>query len=169
MVFATGTVRRLQPELALAIAPERSTIARLEQIIRQQHAHSYVAFSEWIALGFPVVNQTGVAWASRFDSMWALHGELWRARFDPSASKEWPIRRWVAHDFITGCPDLAVVDVRGTNYVAVLEAASPAFARAWSHYHAIAAFDGLVVYRRSAVGCINPWVAAGGPATSATN
>jgi hypothetical protein len=97
--------------------------------------------------------------------MWALKGELWRVRFDAAAAREWPIRRWVAHDFIMGCPDIAVVDTREgvVNYVGVLSASDPAFARAWSRYRQIAAFDGLVVYRRSAAGCIDPWIAAEAP------
>ena len=159
-MFSVAAGQRLAPQVALAMAPQQTAVDRLEAIIHQQHAHSYVAFSEWIALGFPVVNQTGVTWASRFDSMWALKAELWRARFDPKAAKDWPVLRWVVHDFITTCPDIAVADVRGVNYVDVLKDGSEAFARAWSHYRPIATFDGLVVYRRSASGCVNPWVAA---------
>jgi hypothetical protein len=162
MIFAVTTYQRLEPEVAEAVEPRDNTVARLEALIRKEHARTYIAFSEWIALGFPVVNNTGVAWASRFDSMWALKGELWRARFDPSASREWPVARWVAHDFIAGCPDIAVVDGReSTNYIGVLSASDPAFARAWSRYHQIAAFDGLTVYRRGKGGCIDPWVATG--------
>jgi uncharacterized membrane protein YiaA len=161
MIFSVAAFQRLEPQVALAVEPEVDTVARLEQIVRQQHARTYIAFSEWIALGFPVVNNTGVAWASRFDSMWALKGELWRARFDPAGTKEFPIRRWVAHDFIAGCPDIAVVDNReGTNYIGVLSASDPSFARAWSRYKQIAAFDGLTVYQRGKAGCIDPWVAA---------
>jgi hypothetical protein len=162
VVFLVAAFQRLEPQVALAVEPEQGTVVKLERLIRQQKARTYIAFSEWIALGFPVVNNTGVAWASRFDSMWALKGELWRARFDAAAAKEWPIRRWVAHDFIVGCPDIAVVDTRDgvVNYVAVLSASDAAFARAWSRYRQIAAFDGLVVYRRAATGCIDPWVAA---------
>ncbi len=161
LVFLVAAFQRLEPQVALAVEPEQNTVAKLERLIRQQHARTYIAFSEWIALGFPVVNNTGVAWASRFDSMWALKGELWRVRFDPAAAKEWPIRHWVAHDFIVGCPDIAVVDTREgvADYVGVLSASDPAFARAWSRYRRIAAFDGLVVYRRAATGCIDPWVA----------
>jgi hypothetical protein len=160
-VFMVGTFQRIEPEIAMAADPTHNTVAVLEDLIHKEHARTYVAFSEWLALGFPVVNNTGVRWASRFDSMWALKGELWRARFDPKTAKEWPIAHWVAHDFITGCPDLAVVDTRETvNYIAVLSAADPAFARAWSHYRLIAEFGGLTVYRRSPGGCINPWVAA---------
>jgi hypothetical protein len=165
VVFLVAAFQRLEPQVALAVEPEYATVAKLEQLIRKQKARTYIAFSEWIALGFPVVNNTGVAWASRFDSMWALKGELWRVRFDPAAAKEWPVRRWVAHDFITGCPDIAVVDTREgvVNYVGVLSASDPAFARAWSRYRQIAAFDGLEVYRRGTAGCIDPWVAAEGP------
>jgi hypothetical protein len=165
VVFLVVAFQRLEPQMALAVEPEQTTVAKLEQIIRKQKARTYIAFSEWIALGFPVVNNTGVAWASRFDSMWALKGELWRARFDAAAAKEWPIRRWVAHDFIMGCPDIAVVDTREgvVNYVGVLSASDPAFARAWSRYRQIAAFDGLEVYRRAATGCIDPWIAAQAP------
>ncbi|MFO1026356.1 MAG: hypothetical protein U1E70_21055 [Acetobacteraceae bacterium] len=160
-VFCFNSAQRLQPEVLAAIEPRTTTVQRLEGIIRAEHAHTYIAFSEWIALGFPVVNETGVAWASRFDSMWALKGEIWRASFDPTASREWPVARWVAHDFIAGCPDIAVVDTRETtNYLKVLRNAEPAFARAWSRYRQIAAFDGLVVYRRGKGGCLDVWVAA---------
>jgi hypothetical protein len=165
VVFLVAAFQRLEPQVALAVEPEQDTVVKLEHLIRKQKARTYIAFSEWIALGFPVVNNTGVAWASRFDSMWALKGELWRVHFDPVAAKEWPIRHWVAHDFIAGCPDIAVVDTREgvVNYVGVLSASDPAFARAWSRYRQIAAFDGLVVYRRGTAGCIDPWVAAEAP------
>jgi hypothetical protein len=160
-VFGANSVQRLEPQLVAAIEPRTTTVQRLEAIINAEHAHTYIAFSEWIALGFPVVNETGVAWASRFDSMWALKGEIWRASFDPSVSRDWPIAKWVAHDFIAGCPDIAVVDTRETtNYLKVLRTADPAFGRAWSRYKQIASFDGLTVYRRGRGGCLDVWVAA---------
>ena len=58
-----------------------------------------------------------------------------------------------------------MVDTRDgvVNYVGVLSASDAAFARAWSHYREIAAFDGLEVYRRAATECIDPWVAAEAP------
>jgi intracellular septation protein A len=160
-LFCAASIQRLEPEAIEAMAPAPTAVDRLEQILRTEHAKTYVAFSEWIALGFPVVNETGVSWASRFDSMWALKGEVWRARFDPAADREWPIARWVAHDFIAGCPDIAVVDTRETTkYISVLSAADAAFARAWSRYRPIASFDGLMVYRRGKAGCMDVWVAA---------
>ncbi len=152
--FAHADYVRMKPWIEAAVEPELSTEVKLERLIRERHAHTYIAFSEWIGLGFPVVNNTGVTWASRFDSMWALKGELWRARQDGAAPREWPIRRWVARDFIAGCPDLAVVDSRGgINYIAVLVASESDFAEAWSHYHEIAAFDGLRVLQREGPGC----------------
>jgi hypothetical protein len=59
-----------------------------------------------------------------------------------------------------------VVDTRETtNYINVLSAADPAFARVWSRYRPIARFDGLVVYKRGRAGCLDVWVAAeSGPA-----
>ena len=162
IVFGVAAYQRLKPEVALAMEPEVTTIQKLEQIVRREHARTYIAFSEWIALGFPVVNNTGVVWASRFDSMWALKGELWRARFDPAATKEFPVARWVAHDFIAGCPDIAVVDTRegATDYIGIVSKADPSFGRVWSRYKKIAVLDGLTIYRRGKAGCIDPWVAA---------
>jgi hypothetical protein len=155
LVFGYADVERLSPWVRQAVAPDRSTQARLEQIIRHQKVHSYLAFSEWIGLGFPVVNDTGVTWASRFDSMWALKGELWRAGLDGRAPAQWPIRSWVTRDFITGCPDLVVVDARGgvTNFVGVLIATDPGFAAVWKRYRQIAQFNGLRVLKRDTADC----------------
>ena len=152
--FAIADYDRLRPWVEAAVEPELSTEVKLERLIRREKAKTYIAFSEWIALGFPVVNNTGVTWASRFDSMWALKGEIWRARQDGTAPKEYPIRRWVALDFVANCPDIAVVDTReGTNYVSILAASDRNFAEAWSRYHQIAAFDGLRILKRDATGC----------------
>jgi len=157
-----ASIQHLQRQLQDVMAPKESAVGRLQDIIIKEQARTYIAFSEWIALGFPVVNNTGVTWASRFDSMWALKGEIWRANFDGSVGRTWPIARWVTHDFIAGCPDIAVVDTRETtNYIKILSSADPAFARAWTRYKPIAAFDGLIVFKRSKSGCIDVWVAAG--------
>jgi hypothetical protein len=162
LVFCVSSIRQLEPEFQAAFDPRQSVVERLESIVRAEHARTYMAFSEWIALGFPVVNNTGVTWASRFDSMWALKGEVWRQGFDRTAGKEWPIARWVAHDFIAGCPDIVVVDtMESLNYVNILSTADPAFARVWTRYKRIAAFDGLVVYKHALGGCLDVWVAAG--------
>ena len=154
LLFALAGVERVRCWVDSAMRPSLSTEVKLERLIRKEHARTYIAFSEWIALGFPVVNDTGVPWASRFDSMWALKGELWRARQDGTAPKEWPSRTWVARDFVANCPGLAVVDTRkGENWVGVLVAAYPEFALAWTHSHEIAAFDGLRVLKHDGTPC----------------
>jgi hypothetical protein len=155
LVMAQNDVERLTPWVQEAVEPDNSTEVKLERLIKREKVHSYIAFSEWIGLGFPVVNDTGVVWASRFDSMWALKGELWRTRQDGAAPKQWPIRHWVARDFVANCPDMVVVDSRqGINWVSVLIASDPAFARTWSYYRQIAAFDGLRVLKRQGSACI---------------
>jgi hypothetical protein len=154
VAFGVANVQRVRPWVVAAAEPNLSTEVKLVKLIKREKAKTYMAFSEWIGLGFPVVNDSGVSWASRFDSMWALKGEIWRARQDGRAPKEWPIRRWVARDFVAGCPDIAVVDTReGTNYIGVLVASDQEFARAWSHYREIATFDGLRVFKRDESGC----------------
>jgi hypothetical protein len=154
LAFATTGLDRMRPWIEDAVEPELSTEVRLEKIIKRENARSYIAFSEWIGLGFPVVNNTGAVWTSRFDSMWALRGEMWRARQDGRAPADWPIRRWVAHDFVYGCPDIAVVDARGgINFVAILIASDASFAEAWTHYQQIAMFNGLRVLKRQGPGC----------------
>ncbi len=142
---------RLRPRLDLALE-RRSTIEqKLEDLLRHEHATSYLALSEWMALGFPVVNSTGVAWGSRFDSMWALRGELWRTAQDGRPPADWPVGRWVAQDFRAACPDIVVVDRRSPaiDYVDILSRADRDFVRIWSMYKRIATFNGIQVFRRS--------------------
>jgi hypothetical protein len=152
--------QRLHDRLVLAVEPDLSTEVKLERLIKREKVRTYVAFSEWIGLGFPVVDDTGVTWASRFDSMWALRGELWRARTDGKPPAEWPMRLWVAQDFIRGCPDLVVVDRRrgaeDINYPSVLAQADADFAEVWARYAQIATLDGLQVFKRNSEGCTTP-------------
>ena len=164
VVFLVAAFQRLEPQVALAVEPEQGTVVKLERLIRQAacaHLHRLLRMDR---LGFPVVNNTGVAWASRFDSMWALKGNSARpfrcCRGEGVADP--PLGRARLHRRL---PDIAVVDTRDgvVNYVGVLSASDPAFARAWSRYRQIASFDGLEVYRRAATGCIDPWVAAEAP------
>lgn len=146
--FGLHAYESLSHEISIAMRHQETTVARLAALIRREKAHSYVAFSDWIGLGFPVVNETGVIWASRFDSMWALDGEIWRAKKDGRAPDAFPIRRWVTADFRRACPDVVVVDRRSPlDYVTLLERADPAFLELWRSYVRIASFDGLVVFR----------------------
>jgi uncharacterized membrane protein (GlpM family) len=142
---------RWQGQIEIACGSRLNTEEKLEQLIRRERAKSYIAFSQWIGLGFPVVNNTAVAWSSRFDSMWALVGEVWRRKIDGQAPREWPIHSWVVEDFLAGLPDLAVVDEReGIDYIGTLSVADTRFKGAWSQYRQIAAFDGLRIFRRLA-------------------
>ena len=146
MVFGQNAYDRLHPQIEQALARDKTMVTRLDAVIEQEHARTYIAFSEWIALGFPVVNETGVAWASRFDSMWPLHNLIGRGEATP-----WPVADWVVADFLRVCPDIAVVDRRGSaDYVALLGASHPEFRRAWTLYHPIAAFNGVMVFRNFA-------------------
>lgn len=166
--FGFANVQRIRPWVEAAAEPNLSTEVKLVKLIKREKAKTYIAFSEWIALGFPVVNESGVSWTSRFDSMWALKGEIWKTRQDGRPPKEWPIRRWVARDFVAGCPDIAVVDTReGTNYIAVLVGSDEEFARAWSHYREIAFFDGLRVFKREELGCASEPLPLGRPPQTA--
>jgi len=168
LAFGVANVQRVRPWVEAAAEPNLSTEVKLVKLIKREKAKTYVAFSEWIALGFPVVNDSGVSWSSRFDSMWALKGEIWKARQEGRAPKQWPIRRWVARDFVAGCPDIAVVDTReGTNYIGLLVDSDEEFARAWSHYREIAAFDGLRVFKRDEAGCAGEPLPPGRPPQTA--
>ncbi len=53
VVFLVAAFQRLEPQVALAVEPEQDTVVKLEHLIRKQKARTYIAFSEWIALGFP--------------------------------------------------------------------------------------------------------------------
>ena len=148
---ASAAFSRCQEQVELAVGSRATTQRKLEQLISSERARSYVAFSQWIGLGFPIVNNTGVVWSSRFDSMWALAGEVWRRRIDGEAPRDWPVHSWVVEDFLAGCPDLAVVDEReGIDYIGTLSSFDRRFKEAWSRYREIAAFDGLHVFRRHA-------------------
>jgi hypothetical protein len=143
---------RWRDEIEIAIGSRPTTERRLEELVRSERTRSYIAFSQWIGLGFPIVNNTGVVWSARFDSMWALAGEVWRRRIDGHVPSDWPVHRRVVEDFLAGCPDLAVVDEReGIDYVGTLASFDTRFRAAWSKYRQIAAFDGLRVYRREAL------------------
>jgi hypothetical protein len=148
---ASAAFSRWQRQIQVTVASRPTTEQKLEQLIRSEKARSYIAFSQWIGLGFPVVNNTGVTWASRFDSMWALVGEVWRCKTDSDAQRDWPVHSWVVEDFLARGPDLAVVDEReGIDYIGTLSAFDTRFEHAWSQYRQIAAFDGLRIFRRQA-------------------
>jgi hypothetical protein len=150
--IGSGTFSRWQDEIGITTGTRPTAERKIEQLIRSERTRSYIAFSQWIGLGFPVVNNTGVVWSSRFDSMWALVGEVWRRKIDGHVPRDWPVHSWVVEDFLKACPDLAVVDEReGIDYIRTLSSLDTRFKDAWSDYRPIAAFDGLRVFRRQAL------------------
>ena len=83
--------------------------------------------------------------------MWALVGEVWRCKTDSDAQRDWPVHSWVVADFLSGRPDLAVVDEReGIDYIGTLSGFDTRFKDAWFQYRQIAAFNGLRIFRRQA-------------------
>ncbi|HEY4250878.1 MAG TPA: hypothetical protein VGM87_06745 [Roseomonas sp.] len=151
LAFAGQAGKRFLPRLVMAADFRDGIEERLSDLLQREGARSYLAFSNTLALGFPVVDMAGTAWASRFASMWAVRGELQSiAEADPDAPVSTQARRWVIEDFLAACPDVVVVDTGSeTDYPAVLSAADPAFARAWAGYVRIGRFDGLLAYRRA--------------------
>ena len=168
-LFGLRAYERLEPRVTLALTNEAASgeqivAKRLAAIVRREHARSYLAFSEWIALGFPVVNNTGVVWASRFDSMWALQARLdldgllsgigspkRGAPDTDDAARDWPVARWVVDDFLRVCPDLVVVDLGApADYVALLSDANASFRRVWRLYRPIDRLGRIIVFRNGA-------------------
>ncbi|HJT06535.1 MAG TPA: hypothetical protein VJ747_06405 [Stellaceae bacterium] len=144
--FAGAAADRLTPRLELALGESTALESRIETLIKHSGARRYMAFSQSLSPGFPVVDQVGVVWTSRFDSMWALRGALWYLGQGNGASP-WSVAHWIVTDFVQGCPDLVVVDDRdGLDYIRVLSA-MPDFAAAWSHYRPITAFDGIRAFK----------------------
>ena len=147
--FAGAAVDRLTPRFELALGEKTALESRIEDLIRRSGAHRYMAFSQSLSPGFPVVDAAGAVWTSRFDSMWALRGTLWYLQ-QGNGALPWSVTRWIVTDFIQGCPDLVVVDDRdGLDYIGILSA-TPAFAAAWSHYRLVTAFDGIRAFKLSA-------------------
>ena len=148
-VFGGAAADRLEPRLELAFGERTALESRIEDLIEHRRATRYMAFSQSLSPGFPVVDEAGAVWTSRFDSMWALRGALWRLRGGSRAAL-WLVRRWVVTEFVKGCPELVVVDDRDDlDYIRVLSASSQ-FAAAWSNYRQIAAFDGIRVFELTA-------------------
>ena len=147
--FAGAAVDRLTPRLELALGESTALESRIEDLIKASGARRYMAFSQSLSPGFPVVDAAGAVWTSRFDSMWALRGTLWYLN-QGNGAPPWSVTRWIVTDFIQGCPDLVVVDDRdGLDYIGILSA-TPGFAAAWSHYRLVAAFDGIRAFKFSA-------------------
>ena len=166
VVFLVAAFQRLEPQVALAVEPEQrhgreagaadppAEGADLHRLLRMDRP----------GLSGGEQHRRRLGLALRFDvgAEGRTLARPLRCRRRPRNGRSAAGSRTTSSSAV---PDIAVVDTREgvVNYVGVLSASDPAFARAWSRYRQIAAFDGLVVYRRAATGCIDPWVAAEAP------
>jgi hypothetical protein len=107
------------------------------------------AFTSHVWVGFPLVNEAGVGWSSRFPTQWLLPGAREKlagaAGLDPERKRklqeiEQYVTDAVAVDFARLPPDLVIVDtdnpyMREANfdYVAYFQR-DPRFARLWQAY-----------------------------------
>ncbi|HEX7966979.1 MAG TPA: hypothetical protein VF502_02075 [Stellaceae bacterium] len=147
--FGGAAADRLTPRVEFALGESAPLESRIEDLVKRSGATRYMAFSQSLSPGFPVVDEAGAVWTSRFDSMWALRSVVWHLR-NRRGTLPWPVKRWVVTDFVRGCPELVVVDDRDdVDYITVLSA-SPQFAAAWSNYRQTAAFDGIRVFALTA-------------------
>jgi hypothetical protein len=108
---------------------------------------SFVTLNTDLHLNFPLANQLGVAWASRFPCLWPLPGLLKRAASDDPAHRAageaaaGVLRRMVAEDFRRLQPRFVLVpDGTASRYmpagfdIIAFLAADPAFAAEWTRY-----------------------------------
>lgn len=150
VAFAGQAGKRFLPRIAMATDLSTGIEEQLSELLQREGARNYLAFSDKLALGFPVVDMAGAAWASRFPSMWAVQGEL-LIEVEAGGAAQRPVqaRRWVIEDFLGACPDIVVVDrSEDEDFPAALGALDPDFARAWAGYAPIDRFGMLQAYRR---------------------
>ncbi|MCB4820569.1 hypothetical protein [Roseicella aerolata] len=134
----------------VAATPAQRIQAHLVEVLRSSNARSYLAFSSSLELGFPIVNQTGVVWASRFPSTWALYKAHSHSPDDESAKNvSRPVVRWFIEDFTAVCPDIVAVDTRDRmDYLSTLQGFDAGFAQDWDAYRLMSSFEGIRIYGR---------------------
>ena len=142
-------------------------VERLAPVVRKHAAGSAIyVFSSNLSAGFPLVNVTGVRWASRFPMQWLLPGLVRRradlaqqdAAVEPEGLRE--IHRYaldaVVADLIRWSPELIFVDVREDksyfgglrfDYLAYFSK-DPRFAQIWSRYELLKDFGTYHLYKR---------------------
>jgi hypothetical protein len=109
-------------------------VRQLATLVRRDHVRSLLVLSRSLSPAFPVVNQTGVRWTSRFDTTWALVAESSLAQQGDVSAQRRPILRQIVEDFVMRQPDLVAVDARDpVGYLCQLST-EPAFVGAWQEY-----------------------------------
>jgi hypothetical protein len=133
-----------------ALEPQRTSRYELADAIRRDGVRSLLVLSDQLEPAWPVVNETGVRWASRFCSMWALAEE--RAQGARGDAASGPILTWVVDDFLATRPEMVAVDEHASvDYLATLLSAA-AFAREWASYREKAPAAGLRIFERRGSG-----------------
>lgn len=142
-------------------------VEHLAPIVRKHATGSAIyVFSANLSVGFPLVNVSGVRWASRFPMQWLLPGLVRRraelaqqgAVVEPEGLRE--IRRYVfdavVADLTKWSPELILVDVREDktyfgglrfDYLAYFSK-DPRFEQIWSGYELLMDFQTYHLYKR---------------------
>ncbi len=164
---AIGMLLTLAGEGILRGGYRSDFVERWAPVVRTHAAGSAIyVFSSNLSAGFPLVNETGVQWASRFPMQWLLPGLLRRlsefaqqdAAMDPGALEE--IRRYtldaVVADLTRWSPELVFVDMREEksyfgglrfDYIAFFSK-DPRFVQIWSRYELLMDFGTYHLYKR---------------------
>lgn len=146
--LGANAAERWADTVEAALYPERTQVHRLVTLMRADGITSLFALSDTLSPAFPAVNDTGADWSSRFGTMWALRGEIWRERRGDIDASSTPIRQLVIDDFVARRPAAVLVDEHAQiDYLRGL-AKSPVFAQAWTAYTFRAAAGGLRVFER---------------------
>jgi hypothetical protein len=113
----------------------------LTRLIQRHGARSIMAFSQMLSPPFPVVNDTGIRWTSRFGSMWALKAE------ESAPRRKGPsIRQQVIDDFVASRPDLVLVsDADNFDYLEKL-GRDATFEEIWRRYVFLEGAQGMRVF-----------------------
>jgi len=111
-LFCVSAVQRLEPEVRQAVEPTGDHRSPAGGIDPSASRADILAFSEWIALGFPVGEQYGrdLGFTVRLDV--GAEGRIVAGAHRSGGVQEGRSLIGFAHDFIAGCPDIAVVDTR---------------------------------------------------------
>jgi hypothetical protein len=130
---------------------------------RYAKGDSIFAFSSYAGAGFPLVNETGVGWASRHPTLWQIPGfyqtEAWTAGgYHPwrsMAEEERDFMRSVVSDIERARPALLIVDLvpptptmAGFDYLDYFSL-EPRFAAIFARYEFLEAVGRYRVFRRS--------------------
>lgn len=134
-------------------APERSEVDAL--VRRHAAGEAILAFSSHLHVGFPLVNETNVRWASRYPTMWQLPAFCGEATAASCRSQQRTFLDAVLADFISARPAMLIVDsvpptpsLAGFDYLGYFSR-DPRLASALSEYRFLKEIGRYRVFLRS--------------------